>query len=93
MPFSDDTVDVFYPGLGHTEDNIVVYFRRRKLLVGGCLLKAKNQKDIGFTGDAVVSAWSSSINKLRRRFPDAETVIPGHGAWGTLELLTRMHKA
>jgi glyoxylase-like metal-dependent hydrolase (beta-lactamase superfamily II) len=88
LSFEDDTVDVFYPGPGHTKDNIVVYFRQRKLLFGGCFLKSMRQKSAGFTGDADVSAWSQSIDRLRQRFPDAETVLPGHGAWGTLEMLT-----
>ena len=35
----------FYPGPGHTEDNIVVYFRKRNLLFGGCLLKTMRQKN------------------------------------------------
>lgn len=88
MAFEDDTVEVFYPGPGHTKDNIVVYFRQRKLLFGGCFLKTTRQKGVGFTGDADLASWSQSIDRLRQRFPDAETVIPGHGAWGTLEMLT-----
>jgi glyoxylase-like metal-dependent hydrolase (beta-lactamase superfamily II) len=88
MTFEDETVDVFFPGPGHTKDNIVVYFRRRKLLFGGCLLKSMRQKGAGFTGDADLASWSQSIDRLRQRFPDAETVIPGHGAWGTLRILT-----
>ncbi|MBN2007714.1 MBL fold metallo-hydrolase [candidate division KSB1 bacterium] len=88
LPFSGDTLEVFYPGPGHTVDNITVYFRNRKLLFGGCLLKSLGNRNIGFIGDADVLNWSASIDRLREQFPLAETVIPGHGAWGNMALLS-----
>lgn len=31
--------EVYYPGEGHTADNIIVWFEKEKILYGGCLIK------------------------------------------------------
>ena len=38
---------VYYPGKGHTADNVVVWFPKEKVLVGGCIIKALIQKTWG----------------------------------------------
>ncbi len=76
----DLTLDLFYPGPGHTPDNLTVYVRERKLLYGGCFLKSAASTSLGNVADADLAAWPRSLEALVRKFPDAETVIPGHGA-------------
>jgi metallo-beta-lactamase class B len=84
---------IFYPGAGHTKDNVVVYFPHDRVLFGGCLLKAANAAGIGNVADADVVAWPESIKKMQAVFPEAKSVIPGHGPIGegatqrTLDLL------
>lgn len=82
-----EAFEVFYPGAGHTLDNTVVWFPERKLLFGGCLVKSAGSKGAGFVGDAVLEAWPESLEILEKRYPDALTVIPGHGRAGGLDLL------
>ena len=82
-----ETVEVHFPGPSHTVDNVVVYFRGRRLLFGGCMIKALASRSVGFTGDADMAAWPASVRKVLARYPDARVVVPGHGAWGDLSLV------
>ena len=86
--------EAFYPGPGHTVDNIVVWLPAQHVLFGGCLVKAEGAEDLGFVGDADLASWPGSIAAVRERYPDTRVVVPGHGAPGgpaalarTLELL------
>ncbi len=87
MKVGPETVEVHFPGPSHTLDNVVVYFRNRRLLFGGCMVKALASRSPGFTGDADMAAWPASAHKLLARYPDARIVVPGHGAWGDLALV------
>lgn len=81
------SVQVFYPGPGHTRDNIVVYHPASKVLFGGCLIRPGGSSNLGNTGDADVAQWANSVAAVRSRFPDAQIVIPSHGDAGGRELL------
>jgi metallo-beta-lactamase class B len=83
----DMSVHLFYPGEGHTSDNITVWFPQDKILFCGCLIKSMDSKEIGNVEDGNVQEWPVSINKLLKRYADAKIVIPGHGIWGGLELI------
>jgi glyoxylase-like metal-dependent hydrolase (beta-lactamase superfamily II) len=82
-----ESVEVHFPGPSHTRDNVVVYFKNRGILYGGCMIKARNARNLGFLGDADVAAWPKSARKVLKRYPDARIVVPGHGTWGDLELV------
>ena len=75
-----------YFGEGHTKDNIVAYYPDEKTLFGGCLLKEMNATK-GYLGDANENAWSETVTKLKEKYPDIQTVIPGHGKIGGMELV------
>ncbi|MBN2805049.1 MAG: subclass B1 metallo-beta-lactamase [Prolixibacteraceae bacterium] len=85
--FEAISVSCFYPGGGHTFDNIVVYFPEQQILFGGCLVKSADSRGLGNLADAVPTSWDASIEKVMNRFPDAKIVIPGHGSHGNIELL------
>jgi len=38
--FLDANCELFFPGMGHTRDNIVVWLPRQQVLFGGCFLKS-----------------------------------------------------
>jgi glyoxylase-like metal-dependent hydrolase (beta-lactamase superfamily II) len=88
----DGVVSVFYPGAGHTEDNIVVWLPKEKILFGGCFVKSLYAKHLGNTEDAVISEWSNSIQKVINGYPDIKLVVPGHGDVGDISLLTHTQK-
>ncbi len=77
-----------YFGGGHTVDNIVVWIPSEKTLFGGCLVKAAGSKNLGNTADADLKGWPETVKKVIAAFPDAEIIVPGHGAPGGQELLT-----
>lgn len=80
-----------YFGEGHTKDNIVIYFPAEKTLFGGCLIKEIGAEK-GNLADANLAAWPKTIDKLLKKYPDLQFVIPGHGKSGGTELLTYTYK-
>jgi glyoxylase-like metal-dependent hydrolase (beta-lactamase superfamily II) len=82
-----NTIEIFYPGNGHTEDNIVVWLAQHKILFGGCFVKSLHSKNLGNTADASIEVWPASIQNVLNKYPDIETVVPGHGKIGNVNLL------
>jgi glyoxylase-like metal-dependent hydrolase (beta-lactamase superfamily II) len=82
-----NTIEVFYPGAGHSKDNIVVWLPKEKILFGGCFVKSINSKGLGYTGDASVKDWPISIQKVIDKYPNVRMVVPGHGKVGDINLL------
>lgn len=79
-------IEVFYPGAGHTRDNVVVWMPEQKILFGGCFVKPEG---LGNLGDAVIEDWPASAEKLIARYSSATLVVPGHGEIGDASLLTK----
>ncbi len=87
LKFGNMKVETFYPGKGHTEDNIVVWLPQYNMLVGGCLVKSASAKDLGNVTDAYVNEWSTSIENVLKRYENINFVVPGHGEVGDKGLL------
>jgi metallo-beta-lactamase class B len=83
----EDGVVAYYPGPGHTRDNIVVYYAPAKVLFGGCLIRPASSDNLGNTADADIAHWAEAVRNVAIAFPDAEIVIPSHGLMGGRELL------
>ncbi|MEL6185727.1 MAG: subclass B1 metallo-beta-lactamase [Myxococcota bacterium] len=79
-------VTAYYPGPGHTIDNIVVA-APGQVLFGGCLIRPGGTKSLGNTADADVAYWDESVASVKRAFPAATTVVPSHGPPAGPELL------
>ncbi|AZB09943.1 subclass B1 metallo-beta-lactamase [Chryseobacterium sp. G0162] len=73
-------------GEGHTKDNTVAYFPSENILFGGCLLK-ELEASKGYLGDANVSTWSATVEKVKKEYPNVKIVVPGHGEYGNQKLL------
>jgi len=80
--------EIFYPGPGHSEDNIVVWFPKDKILYGGCFVKCSEADDLGNLSDANPLAWKSSMMKLIAKYNKCKYVIPGHHHWKDRSSLT-----
>lgn len=80
-------VEVFYPGPGHTEDNVVVWLHDHRILFGGCLVRPGSSQDLGNTADADITRWGDSARAVAERYASATQVIPAHGEPASLELL------
>ena len=93
----DRGFEAFYPGAGHTQDNLVVWIPEARLLFGGCLVKEERARHIGNVTDADLQGWPAAIKGVQQRYPGVEVVVPGHGQPGgpialqnTLALLAAM---
>lgn len=75
------TVQTFYPGAGHSPDNIVLYVPEDKVLFGGCLVKSYESSSLGNLSDANTEEWPSSLQKVLAHFKDLAITIPGHQDW------------
>lgn len=80
-------IKVYYPGPGHTRDNIVVYYEPAKVLFGGCLIRPGESNNLGNSADADIGHWAQAVRNVAERFPEAEIVVPSHGAAGGRKLL------
>jgi metallo-beta-lactamase class B len=80
-------LNVFYPGGGHTHDNIVVYDRESQIIFGGCLIRPGNSDSLGYTGDANIEHWSQAARNVANAFPEGSIVVPSHGEPGGREVL------
>ncbi len=85
--YQDGPVQWFYPGPGHTADNIVLWLPQYQLLHGGCFVKAPRYPGLGNIADADVAAWPVSLQRLKAQYPQALIVVPGHGEVGDQKLL------
>jgi len=75
-----------YLGAAHTEDGIVVWIPKDKVLFGGNEVRSSGGW-YGNIGDANLKEWSNTIQKVKENYGTAKIVIPGHGKYGGTELL------
>jgi metallo-beta-lactamase class B len=84
LNFAGETAKVIFPGPAHSIDNVVVFLPKRKVLFGGCMIKAGD--NIGNLVDADLKNWETSAKSLLAL--DIAIVIPGHGPhFGGKELI------
>lgn len=80
-------LEIYYPGAGHSADNIVVWLAEQRVLFGGCAVRAAASATAGNTADADLDGWLSALANIAVRYGSAVQVIPGHGEPGGPELL------
>lgn len=85
LTVGDEPVEVSFPGPGHSPDNVVVWFPKRRLLFGGCLVLSSER--VGNTSDADLARWADSVSALSRY--GARTVVTGHGSGTSPDLIER----
>jgi metallo-beta-lactamase class B len=79
--------ETYYPGEGHTADNIVIWFKKEKILYGGCLIKGVDDETLGYLGDANVTAYASTLKKVQQKFQDPKFIIIAHSDWKNINSL------
>ncbi|MFK7732840.1 MAG: subclass B1 metallo-beta-lactamase [Pseudomonadales bacterium] len=80
-------LEAYYPGAGHSADNIVIWLPESRILFGGCLIRAANSQSMGNTADGSVPDWAQSVLRVKDKYSASQFVVPGHGAIGGQELL------
>jgi glyoxylase-like metal-dependent hydrolase (beta-lactamase superfamily II)/peptidoglycan/xylan/chitin deacetylase (PgdA/CDA1 family) len=73
--------ETYYPGEGHTKDNIIIWFDQHKILYAGCLVKSTDNSNLGNVENANIKEWTPTLKKVMKRYPKPNFVIPGHFGW------------
>lgn len=81
------SIEIAFPGHGHSQENLVVYVPSAGVLYGGCVVRGAGVKSLGNTADADLSKWSESLNWVKATYPKATIVVPGHGKGANLSLV------
>lgn len=71
--------ELFFPGAGHTRDNVVAWLPQQQVLFGGCLLKSVTSAGLGNIADSVISDWATTVRNVQKHYPSPQITIPGHG--------------
>lgn len=88
LRLGEKVIDCYYLGAAHSMDNIVVWIPSEQILFPGCMVKDIRSENLGNTADGDLAAYPETLAKLINKFPSAKIVIPGHGNYGGLELIT-----
>jgi metallo-beta-lactamase class B len=80
-------VIVTHLGAGHTIDNVVVWIPRRHVLFAGRLIKPLSATSLGNAPSGDLRAYPVTLQAVRKAYPKAEVVVPGHGDSGGLDLI------
>ena len=79
--------ETYYPGQGHTADNIVIWFSKEKILYGGCLIKGAEAENLGYLGDANVAEYETTLINVKKKCPDPKFIIVSHHDWTNINSL------
>jgi len=84
--------ETYYPGEGHTADNIVIWFKKEKILYGGCLIKGADDENLGYLGDANVTAYASTLKNVQAKCRNPKFIIIAHSDWKNINSLNHSLK-
>lgn len=86
------TFETYYPGQGHTIDNIVIWFKHERILYGGCLIKGADTDNLGYLGDANTNAYFSTLQNVKKKCRQPKYIIVSHSDWNNLQSLNHSIK-
>jgi metallo-beta-lactamase class B len=81
------TFETYFPGEGHTVDNIVIWFKKEKILYGGCLIKGADAEDLGYLDDGNKAAYEATLKNVRNKFRKPNYIIIAHSDWNNINSL------
>lgn len=73
--------ETYYPGAGHTQDNIVIWFEKERILYGGCLIKGVDDDTLGYLGDADTNAYATTLQNVQKKCQQPKIIIIAHSDW------------
>lgn len=86
------TFETYYPGEGHTTDNIILWFNKEKILYGGCLIKGADAENLGYLGDGNTQAYETTLKNVQKKCPDPKHIIVTHSDWKNINSLNHSIK-
>lgn len=81
------TFETYYPGQGHTEDNIVIWFEKEKILYGGCLIKGTQAENLGYLGDGNILDYETTLKNVQKKYNAPNFIIVSHHDWNNINSL------
>lgn len=81
------TFETYYPGEGHTADNIIIWFPAEKILYGGCLIKGADAENLGYLGDANETAYATTLKRVEKKCARPRFIIISHSDWNDINSL------
>ncbi|UCH62183.1 MAG: MBL fold metallo-hydrolase [Fidelibacterota bacterium] len=91
LDMGNEEVLLINTGRGHSPNDLVVYFRQRKvLLTGDLVFTDRHPVLMAFGGQAHTGDWQATLEGLLARFPEDVTVVPGHGPVGDMAVVAGM---
>lgn len=84
--------ETYYPGEGHTTDNIVIWFETEKILYGGCLIKGTDATNLGYLGDANINTYESTLKNVQAKCTNPAHIIISHSDWKDINSLSHSIK-
>ncbi len=88
LKLGDKSIDCYYLGGAHSSDNIVVWISTERILFAGCMIKSLSSTNLGNIADGDLKAYPTTIDKISAKFSMAKYVIPGHGLFGGIDLIS-----
>ncbi|MFZ4056506.1 MAG: BlaB/IND/MUS family subclass B1 metallo-beta-lactamase [Ferruginibacter sp.] len=88
--------ETYFPGEGHTKDNIIIWFKNEKILYGGCLIKGADADDLGYLDDGNKKAYETTLKRVQKKCKDPKFIVIAHSDWrniGSLKHSLKMAKA
>jgi metallo-beta-lactamase class B len=79
--------ETYYPGEGHTKDNIIIWFKNEKILYGGCLIKGADAEDLGYLDDGNKTEYASTLKKVMQKCRKPKFIIVAHSDWKNINSL------
>lgn len=86
IPMGDETVSIVNMGQAHTYSDVVIYLHKRKVLFAGDLIQEKMHPFLNPATGCRTLNYPIVLDRIAQRF-DIQTIVPGHGATGGMELL------
>lgn len=82
----------YFPGQGHSPDNIVIWFEKGRILYGGCLIKSVEDNSLGNLSDANVKDYATTIKNVQEKCKNPKYIITGHSDWTSKKSLNHTLK-
>ena len=79
---------IYYPGGGHTRDNITVGIRGASIAFGGCLIKGSGSNSLGNLADADIDHYAKAAQNFSDAFPGATIIAMSHSGFETRSAIT-----
>ncbi len=79
MHFNDETIDLFHEKPGHTDGDVIVYFRKANVIHMGDVYFNGMYPYIGIATGGTIHGMIEVVNHILPMIDDSTPVIPGHG--------------